>query len=499
MATESAVLGVRLPRNGVMRNIGYLAGGQLTTWALAALWTVVVPRQIGPTGMGQLVTVWSATGILAVIISLGTGILVVTDIARDPASAGRTASAAIAARLAMFVPGVGLMAIYLHYSNFNQYQVVLLFVATITMPLALVSEVLTNAFQGLERMQYIAYLGVILRTVTTAGGIVLVLVGFRVLGLVVLGSCAAALALATSIYWSRRHFDLVWRVKMTEIRRVIVSSLPFWATGIISTVYLWIDSVMLAVLASAAEVGWYGVSTKLFATLLFIPVIISTATLARLTATFALGHDSFKRTLTPILESTLVMSLPLAAGTAAVAGPAISMLYGPAYAASAPVLTILALAVPSTYLNIMVNQSLVASNRQIVWTKVMAVSVVINVLLNLVAIPATRDGWHNAALGAAWSLLITEVMMTIVGLYLVRDSLDSATVGRVARAAVAAISMGLVVHTAEPLGLAVQVAVGLLIFAALAVLLRLIRPHEMAVARQYASGVQTRLAGFLAR
>jgi len=499
MASESAALGARLPRNGVMQNIGYLVGGQLTTWMLAALWTIVVPRQIGPIGMGQLVTVWSVTGILSIIVGLGTQVLVVTDIARNPVSAGRIASAAIMARLLLYIPGVGLMAIYLHYSRFDQYEMWLLIIGTLSMPLNLVSEVLASALQGLERMQYIAYASVVFRAASTAGGIVLVLLGFRVLGLVILGSTAAALALATNFYWARHHFDLVWSVDLKEIKRVIVSSLPFWATTIINTVYLWIDSVMLAFLASPAEVGWYGVPTKFFASFLFIPVIVSTATLARLTATFAEGHDSFKRTLTPILESILVISLPLAAGTAELAGPVINLLFGPAYVASAPVLTILALAVPATYLNIVVNQSLVASNRQMVWTKVMAVSVVINVLLNLVAIPAFRDGWHNGALGAAWSLLGTELMMALVGLYLVRDSLDSATLGRVARAAVASLTMGLVVNMAAPLGLAVQVGMGLLIFGVLAVLLRLFRPSELALAGSYARTLQTRVAGMLAR
>jgi hypothetical protein len=89
--------------------------------------------------------------------------------------------------------------------------------------------------------------------------------------------------------------------------------------------------------------------------------------------------------------------------------------------------------------------------------------------------------------------------MAVVGLYLVRKSLDRATAGRVARAAVATIAMGLLVDVAAPLGLAVQVLLGLVVFAVLAVLLRLIRPHERALARRYAGAVQVRLARVLAR
>ena len=42
------------------KNISMLAGGQLTTWILTAMWTIVVPRGIGPHGMGLLVTAWAA-------------------------------------------------------------------------------------------------------------------------------------------------------------------------------------------------------------------------------------------------------------------------------------------------------------------------------------------------------------------------------------------------------------------------------------------------------
>lgn len=497
-AVESTARSAALPRNGILRNISYLIGGQMTTWMLAAVWTVVVPRQIGPTGMGELVTVWSATGILAVIVSLGTRILVVTDIARNPASAGRTVSAVLVARLSLFILGLGLMAAYLHFTRFSHYEVLLLVVATITMPLTLMSEVLIGAFQGLERMQYLAYLEVIPKTFSTAGGVVLTLLGFRVLGLVILGASASALALGMGVYWARRHFDLVWRVDAAEVGRVVVKSFPFWATSIISTVYLWVDSVLLALIASPAEVGWYGVPTKLFATVLFVPSIIATATLARLTATHADGNESFKRTLTPIVESTLLLSLPIAAGAAAVAGPAVTLLYGAEFSASGPVLVILALAIPATYLNIVVNQSLVASNRQILWTKVMAVSLVLNVIFNVAAIPAAHRWWNDGALGAALSLLATELMMAAVGLYLVRSSLDSTALGRLARAALAALAMGLVVHAAAPLGLALQVALGVLMFGGVAVPLRLVREHELAMGRVHAKRWVARLAALRA-
>jgi O-antigen/teichoic acid export membrane protein len=491
--TPAARPAIRHARNGLLKNIGYLLGGQVATWGLAILWTVVVPRQIGPIGMGQYVTVWSATGILIVLVGLGTRTVVVTEIARDPASAGKQVAAAIGARLALFLPGAGVMAAYLLFAHFDQYQVVLLIIATLSQPVALVNEVLLAAFQGLERMQYLAYLDVLFKVVTTVGGVVLVLLGFQVLGLVLLATTGLILVLVTSLYWAHRHFDLMLRVDPAQIRRMIVASLPFWAVTVLATFYMWIDSVMLALMSSPAEVGWYGVPTKLFATVLFIPVIIGTATLARLTATHREGLARFRSELTPIVESTLVISLPIAAGTFAISGPLINTLYGRAFADSAIVLSILALAIPATYLNIVVNQSLAASNRQVVWTKVMLVSTIANPLLNLFAIPAAHALWHDAALGAAWSLVATELLMAAAGIYLVRSSIDPVLLFRVGRVAFASLLMAVAVELAQRFGLPVQLGLGVAIMAALAFPLRLVKPNELAAGLQYVGLFRGRL------
>ena len=46
------------------RNVSVLAGSQLITWTMTLLWTLVVPRTLGPTNMGTLMAAWAVTGIL---------------------------------------------------------------------------------------------------------------------------------------------------------------------------------------------------------------------------------------------------------------------------------------------------------------------------------------------------------------------------------------------------------------------------------------------------
>ena len=56
----------------VGRNVTVMAFGQLITWTMTLLWTLVVPRSLGPNGLGTIMAAWSITGIFGVVLGLGT-------------------------------------------------------------------------------------------------------------------------------------------------------------------------------------------------------------------------------------------------------------------------------------------------------------------------------------------------------------------------------------------------------------------------------------------
>ncbi len=195
-------------------------------------------------------------------------------------------------------------------------------------------------------------------------------------------------------------------------------SMAYWAFGVFFMLYLWIDAAMLSVMTSPTVVGWYGVSTKLFQTLMVVPVLVSTAWLPRLVAVFERSPSDLPRAARAPVEIVLVTGVPIAAGIALIADPAIDRVYGPAYDGAVPVMVLLGLCIPVMYLNIMLSQVLIAARRQFVWTWVMLGATVLNPAINLVLIPATQSRLHNGAIGAAVSLLLTEVVIVGAGLAL---------------------------------------------------------------------------------
>jgi len=172
---------------------------------------------------------------------------------------------------------------------------------------------------------------------------------------------------------------------------------------------------------------------------------------------------------------------------------AIWVLYGFKFLPAIPVLSVLALCVPATYLNTMANQVLIAANRQMVWTKTMIVAAIANPLINLVLIQLTQARWHNGALGAALALLATELGMSAAALAFMPRVLSASSWLRILRAAVATVGMGLAVWLVSlHSGLAVQVGTGVVTFVALGALLRIVPDDEMAELRHLAGMLRRR-------
>ena len=472
------------------RNLAFLAGGQVATWGLSLLWTIFVPRALGPIGLGELTIAYAATGVVSVVVSLGVGTLMVKEIARDRLKAPWMVGTALVVRAGFVVPSVAAIALYIHFARFGGEQAVVIWMATASMILVMFTGPLQAVFQAIERMEFLAYADVLSKAVVTVLSIAIVLVGFGVVPVMAIALGMAAVVLLLNLYWSRGKFGIDWRIDRGKIRYLVVESLPYWSTGLVLTIYMWIDSVMLGFMSSQSVVGYYAAPTKLFSTLLFVPVILATAFLPRLSAAFRDGAAALQKAGRPALELVIVLGLPIAIGVMLVAKPAINVIYGPAFAPAVPVLFILGLTLAPTYFNVMVNQLLVANNRQLAWTKVMVASAIVNPVLNFFLIRYFQSQQHNGAIGAALSLLATEVGMTVVGLILLPPILGRKSLFRFLRTILATAGMALAVVWLRPhLGFLLQVAAGGITFAMLAVGLRLLSSEELDVLAGAASRV----------
>jgi O-antigen/teichoic acid export membrane protein len=491
--TVEEVLGDDASRLG--RNIAAMAGGQLVTWSMSLLWTLVVPRALGPDGMGIVVTAWAVTGVLGLVLGLGTRNYLVREIVVREGEAPRLLGTAIVLRLALTPLLVGGVLVYAQVADVSGDAKLVLYLAVAATVFTQISEPMQAAFQAIERMQFIAYSEVINKSAQGIVGIALAILGFGAIGITASWAAMTGLVIVLNVLWLRRRVPIDLRTSVGRLVDMVRQSLAYWAFGVFFTIYLWIDALMLSLMTSPEVVGWYGVPMKLFQTFMFLPVVISMAWLPRLVRAYVdEGPLGLRAAARRPLEIVIVLSFPIGAAIAISAGPVVSALYGAEYEGSAPVLAVLGLCIAPMYVNIMLNQVLVAAKRQIAWTWVMGGATVLNPLLNAVLIPATQQRYDNGAIGAGVSLLLTEIAIVSVGFVLVgREVFDRPLLRRVALTALASAAMCLVAWATRPVGEVASLAIGAATLVVLAAVLRLVTPDELALARRTVRRVLARI------
>ena len=478
------------------RNVSVLAGAQLITWTMTLLWTLVVPRTLGPTNMGTLMAAWAVTGILGVLLGLGTRNYLVREAVVRPDSASGLIGTALVLRWPCRRSSSGPRS------------------PTARSPLGQRRE--DRALPGCRSDDLRPDRGASPGRLPgdRADGVPGVLGHHqqvragprghrrRAVGLPddrhhsLLGRDDRAVVLL-NLYWLHGRLRIDARTSVRRMAAVARASIPYWAFGLFFMVYLWIDFVMLSLLTTREVVGWYAAPTRLFQTLMFLPVAVATAWLPHFVRGFEEGDEQLRDAARQPVELVLLLSLPIAALTAVSAGPVIHLLYGPDYAHSVPVLAILGLCIPAMYMNIMLGQVLIAMKRQIVWTWVMATTTVVNPLLNLALIPMTQHRYGNGAIGAAISLLLTEIVVVTAGFWLIgRRVFDGGSARRAALGSVAAAAAGGAAYAlGGVIGWIPALIVGLLVFAGVSALLRVFTPGEIELMRQGMRKVTRRLPG----
>jgi len=343
-------------------------------------------------------------------------------------------------------------------------------------------------------MEYLAYSEVISKSSQGLLGIVLAAMGLGAVGFAACWMVMSGVVIVLDAVWLRRYC----RVRLRTSRRRLVDmareSVSYWAFGLFFLVYLWIDATMLSLMTEPKVVAWYGVPTKLFQTLMFVPVVVSTAWLPRLVEAFEQDSSHLARTARMPVGLVLRLGIPIGAAVVIAAQPMIDLVYGPAYAQAAPVLAILGLCIPPMYVNILLNQVLVAAKRQVAWTWVMGGATIVNPLINLALISVTQAQLGNGAIGAAISLLLTELLIVAVGFVLAgAEVLGREGARRGALAAAASLGMYAAAYVTRSLGTVPSLAAAALAFAILGPALRIAGPEEVAFARVHLARIARRI------
>jgi O-antigen/teichoic acid export membrane protein len=178
--------------------------------------------------------------------------------------------------------------------------------------------------------------------------------------------------------------------------------LLFALAGIFVRVYSYIDQILLSVLIGDQALGWYAVPYKITYAFQFIPAAFSAAIYPAMSNLFVCDKTKLKNVFEKSMLMLILIAVPVAVGIACLADKIILKIYTAEFTPSILTLQIFIFAIIPMFLNYPAGAILNACDRQARNTFNLGLTMVINVILNIILIP--QFGFVGAALASVTSL-----------------------------------------------------------------------------------------------
>jgi len=467
----------RVAKNSLVPTITALVNKGLFT-----LFSLLVLRILGVEGQGHLGLAIAVAGYFDIITNFGLNTLVQRDVARDYSQGSRYFTNTVILRLLLWIAILPLVAVYIALFHLPYDSAVALWLYVIALVPSNMAAAASAIFQAHEKMEVPAAISVITAVSSVSLGLIILLMGGRVIGLasttVVVNTLTALLLL---YMLGTRFFRPRWEFSWVTGRRMLGESFPFMINNLLSSIFFRIDIPMLQGLLGSAglvAVGYYSAAYKFPDALTLIPQYLTFAIFPLMARYAQSSRESLLRAYVMALRLLLLVAFPVAMGTMLTADKIMLVIGGPAYLpGSAEALAILIWFLPFSYINSVTQYVLIAVEQQRFLTGAFIIGAAFNIGANLVLIP------RFTYLGAAATTVISELVLFLPFYYSVRRHVGPLPFTELFwRPVVASTAMGLMVWLLLPhLSILLVIGLAVALYGALLVALRTFTVEDRAI------------------
>jgi O-antigen/teichoic acid export membrane protein len=465
----------------VLRGFAVLSAATVLIRLIGFVAVTLFARKAGPQTFGTYAFAVALAGfVVGAPTNFGIGTLGTRKIARDPSSAGKVVGEALAVQAIIAAFAVALLVALVPLLSSNAELVAV--TPLVALYYVAYSMTVDWALQGLQRLRAVAVArlaGQVLFGIVTP----LVLVSGSA-GAVRYAAVFAAGAILTAIV----AFAMVRRA--VGPIRVSWSIVPLWDLAkraaplgfslVMLQIYWSMDQVLLGLLTDKEQVGQYAAAAKLPVVLSgFIQIWVS-AVYPHASKLFTHDRDVLRRQLGSFTSLSIVVALPLAAGSAILDTPIITGLFGPAYSQAGPTFAILMAASAIVVVAINFTSLAMAVDQERTFALSVTIASVANVLLNLLLIPL------YGPVGAAISTVVAESVVFIICAHRViaRIGRPPLAARRIAGAVVAtAVMSGALLAMPSSTSVWLRIAAGGAVFLVVAAACGAVRREDLALLR----------------
>ena len=402
-----------------LKNTSWLLVEKILRMVVGVFVGIWVARYLGPEKFGIFSYALSFVGIIAGFSRLGLDGIVIRELVKDERRRDDLIGTAFWLKLLGAILVFVILAIAINFTSNDHYTNTLIFIiasATIFQSF----NVVDIYFQSKVLSKYVVYANIISLFFSSLIKIGLILNEAPLIAfawVVLFDSFILALGFIY-FYIKQKNLTLYaehltlfdWKFNKITAINLLKDSWPLILSGIVISIYMKIDQVMIKEMLGSEAVGLYAAAVRLSEAWYFIPVVIASSLFPAIINAKKKSEELYRVRLQKLYGLMVWIALAIALPMTFLSDWLVDLLYGEQYSQAGSVLMIHIWAGVFIFLGVVNAKWLLAENLQIFHTMNTAIGAVVNILLNYVLIQ------NIGVKGAAWATLISYFVASYLSL-----------------------------------------------------------------------------------
>lgn len=369
-----------------------------------------VARYLGPERFGLFSYAQSFVGLFVAIATLGLDGIVVRELVKDESRTNELIGTAFYLKLIGAILTLLVLVIATQFTSNDRYTNLLVFIiasATIFQSF----NVVDMYFQSKVLSKYVVFSNIISLFISSIVKITLILINAPLVAFawaILFDSVVLAMGF---IYFFLKYSTC--EIKKIKFNKTIAISLlkdswPLILSGVVISIYMKIDQVMIQEILGNEAVGQYAAATRLSEIWYFIPTILVSSLFPAVVNARKQSEELYYSRLQKLFDLVVWIAIAIALPMTFLSDIIVNMLYGEQYNQAASVLTIHIWASIFVFLGVASGQWFIAENLQLLAFWRTFCGMVTNIFLNLLLI--TKFGIKGVAIATLVSYMIAGFM-----------------------------------------------------------------------------------------
>jgi PST family polysaccharide transporter len=326
----------------ILGNSGWLMADKLIRMGMGVLVGIWVTRFLGPSQFGQLAYSWAFAGLFGAIATLGLDSIVVREMLHQPEERDRLLGTAFGLKFIGGLVALTASLLGVAWLRPGDGQTFLLILIATGGYVFQAFNVIDFYFQSRVQSRYTVICAMGAFVLMTILRIVLVLMKAPLIwfALAAMGDTVFASLFLLIPYARQRMNSLRWKFDGAIAKRLLHQGWPLILSNLAILIYMRVDQIMIGQMMNETEVGLFAASVKLTEIWYFVPGALLSSVFPALIAAKKVDQALFERRMQMMYDAMCWLGIGVGLAATLLAHWVVPLLYGPAFARTADVLTI---------------------------------------------------------------------------------------------------------------------------------------------------------------